>query len=75
MKTKMVNKGPKPKRPIPLCGNPRCCSSTGIGDEITHGWGKLDNKGYWEYPCPDTRHIQQDNEIYDELRKLNRGER
>ena len=33
------------------CGNPDCCSSTGICDSVTHGSGELDDFGYWEFPC------------------------
>lgn len=33
------------------CGNPDCCTSTGIHDGITCGSGELDEFGYWEFPC------------------------
>lgn len=67
-KEKMFNKGPKPKRPIPICGNYNCCSSTSIADTITHGWGKLDANGFWEHACPDSRHAAQDAQLYRELK-------
>jgi len=38
-------------RPLPPCGNPQCCVSTGIMEEITFGSGKLSFNGYWEFPC------------------------
>lgn len=51
----------EPENPIPIevrhdiacfleaCGRrPNC--STGIGDEDTRGYGRLDSNGYWEYP-------------------------
>ena len=34
-----------------FCGNSKCSTSTGICESITHGWGKLDDHGYWEHPC------------------------
>lgn len=37
----------KPK----ACGNPNCCTSTGIHEGLTFGSGKLDQWGYWEFPC------------------------
>jgi hypothetical protein len=33
------------------CGNSQCCSSTGIHEGITFGHGRLDELGYWEFPC------------------------
>lgn len=33
------------------CGNPQCCTSTGIHEGLTFGHGKLDDLGYWEFPC------------------------
>lgn len=33
------------------CGNPKCCASTGIHDGMTFGHGRLDELGYWEFPC------------------------
>lgn len=33
------------------CGNPECGCSTGIHAAVTHGWGVLDEWGFWEYPC------------------------
>jgi len=33
------------------CGNPKCCSSTGICERITHGHGLLSENGYWQHPC------------------------
>ena len=66
----MFNKGPKPKRKLPVCGNYKCKASTDLTDSITHGWGKLDNNGFWEFSCPDPRHIEQDRELYEELSRL-----
>lgn len=34
------------------CDNPKCSVSTGYHDGLTFGWGKLDDHGYWEHPCP-----------------------
>jgi len=31
----------------------KCCFSTGICGSITAGQGKLDENGYWEFPCPE----------------------
>lgn len=36
---------------LPLCGNPKCCVSTGIHDGLTFGSGELDYNGFWEKPC------------------------
>ena len=36
---------------MPKCGNDECCSSTGIHEGITFGFGELDMYGYWEHPC------------------------
>ena len=36
---------------FPFCGNRNCCASTGIHEGMTFGSGKLDDFGYWEYPC------------------------
>lgn len=36
---------------IPACGNPECGISTGICGNTTCGTGKLDQHGYWEFPC------------------------
>ena len=33
------------------CGNPDCSTSTGIHDGLTFGRGRLDEYGYWEFPC------------------------
>lgn len=33
------------------CGNPKCHSSTGIHDGMTFGSGRLDEHGFWEFPC------------------------
>ena len=33
------------------CGNPECCSSTGIHEGMTFGQGRLDQHGFWEFPC------------------------
>jgi hypothetical protein len=38
-------------------------SSTDIAGNITHGWGELDNNGFWEHPCPSTLHAEQDELI------------
>ena len=32
-------------------GHDKCCTSNGIQGDVTHGSGKLDNHGYWEFPC------------------------
>lgn len=34
-----------------LCGNPTCGSSTGIHGGLTFGHGRLDEHGFWEFPC------------------------
>lgn len=34
------------------CGNSECSCSTGIHDGLTFGRGRLDEYGYWEFPCP-----------------------
>lgn len=34
-----------------VCNNPKCSTSTGIHEGLTFGWGKLDEYGYWEFPC------------------------
>lgn len=34
-----------------MCGNPECAISTGIHEGLTFGHGKLDDYGYWQYPC------------------------
>lgn len=34
-----------------ICGNPKCGSSTGIHEGLTFGSGRLDEHGYWEFPC------------------------
>lgn len=36
---------------FPACGNPECCVSTTIAGEFSFGSGKLDNNGFWEFPC------------------------
>ena len=40
------------------CGRPECCASTGIHDPetsklsgLTFGAGRIDQFGYWEFPC------------------------
>lgn len=33
------------------CRNPNCGSSTGIHEGLTFGSGRLDELGYWEFPC------------------------
>ena len=33
------------------CGNPECCATSNIAEEIEHGWGNLDFNGFWEFPC------------------------
>lgn len=33
------------------CGNPECKCSTGIHEELTFGSGKLDDFGYFQFPC------------------------
>ena len=33
------------------CGNKDCGCSTGIHEGLTFGRGKLDEHGYWEFPC------------------------
>lgn len=33
------------------CGNQNCCSSTGIHEGMTFGHGRLDEYGFWEFPC------------------------
>jgi hypothetical protein len=71
MREKQINKGPKVKRSLPICGDPRCCTSTGIHDQLTHGWGRLDHMGFWEHPCPRTDlHDIQDEQLYEDLRML-----
>jgi len=54
---------------ISICGNEKCCASTDISGRISHGWGKLDSFGFWEFKCPETnnKHRMQDNEIYKSL--------
>jgi len=40
--------------------------SSGIADdEITYGYGKLDNNGYWEFPLPYVYLKGEDKEIVD----------
>jgi hypothetical protein len=41
----------KKKLKIKKCDNPDCETSTGICGSFTHGTGKLDPNGYWEFPC------------------------
>ena len=36
---------------IPVCGNPRCSTSTGVHEGLTFGSGRLSPHGYWEFPC------------------------
>lgn len=36
---------------IKPCGNQNCSVSTGICENLTFGSGKLDDYGYWEFPC------------------------
>jgi hypothetical protein len=33
------------------CGRNECTASSGICGSTTFGTGKLDNHGYWEFPC------------------------
>lgn len=33
------------------CGNRNCGTSTGICGSTTHGYGELDQNGYWYHPC------------------------
>jgi hypothetical protein len=40
----------------PACGNSECCCSMDIAGYITHGWGELDEYGFWEFPCPSKAH-------------------
>lgn len=49
----------------PICGYEKCVTSTGIHDGLTHGWGKLDCNGFWQYECPEQfgLHVHEDNEI------------
>ena len=35
----------------PECKRSDCKVSTGIHDGLTFGRGKLDNNGYWQFPC------------------------
>ena len=39
------------KARTPACGNLLCGVSTGICGGLTFGSGKLDDNGYWEFPC------------------------
>ena len=49
MGAKEERKDAKPPRP---CGRSDCGASSGIAvDEITFGYGKLDQNGYWEHGC------------------------
>lgn len=34
-----------------VCKDPDCGTSRGVCDNFTHGKGKLDANGYWEFPC------------------------
>ncbi len=34
-----------------ICGNPDCCTSTGIHGGLTFGSGELDGLGFWDKPC------------------------
>lgn len=44
------------------CGNTECCVSTGICETLTFGSGRLDDYGYWEFPCgPCARAWEADN--------------
>lgn len=36
---------------MPKCNNPECCSSTGIHEGSTFGSGRIDEHGFWEFPC------------------------
>lgn len=36
---------------MPKCKNPKCKCSTGIHEGLTFGSGRLDQHGYWEFPC------------------------
>jgi hypothetical protein len=43
--------------PEPVSSSPercQCKTSTGIDGSITRGTGKLDDFGYWEFPCGHT---------------------
>jgi hypothetical protein len=31
----------------------KCNFSTGIDEQLTAGQGKLDENGFWEFPCPE----------------------
>lgn len=31
----------------------KCRFSTGIDEQLTAGQGKLDENGFWQFPCPD----------------------
>lgn len=33
------------------CGHSDCACSTGIHEGLTFGHGRLDEYGYWEFPC------------------------
>ena len=56
----------------PICGNDKCCSSTGIHGGLTHGWGYLDFNGFWQFECPESNnlHRKQDNILYLNLGQL-----
>jgi hypothetical protein len=42
------------------CDNPKCGTSTGICGSLTCGSGKLDDFGYWEFPCyPCARELEK----------------
>ncbi|HUI92398.1 MAG TPA: hypothetical protein VLX68_09155 [Chitinivibrionales bacterium] len=32
-------------------GHEKCCTSHGSHGNVAHGSGKLDDHGYWEFPC------------------------
>lgn len=33
------------------CGRNFCCVATGIHEGLTFGYGRLDDHGFWKYPC------------------------
>ena len=46
-----------------ICGNKDCSTSSAIDESLTHGWGHLDELGFWEFECTDPRHQKVDEEI------------
>ena len=44
-----------------MCDNPQCSTSTDIAGFLSHGWGKLDDYGFWEITCPKAHSIDKEH--------------